>query len=112
MSLIAPRTSGGGIIPALLYDDANAKIAALGAASVQITPPATCTVVTFTASGNCWIKVGTVASPPTAAAGVAGNDYLSAGTKWTRMVNAPCIIAVIQDGASTGSLAVLPAVDV
>lgn len=112
MSLITPRSAGGGTIPALTYDDPNGKIAALGAASVQITLPPTTTTATLTASGNCWYKVGTTGNLPTAAAGVAGNDYLSAGTKWTRMVPVNCVIAVIQDGAATGSLVVMPALEI
>lgn len=112
MSLIAPRTNAGEAIQALAYDDAHGVVGILGAASVQLTLPAACTTVTLTSSGNCWYKVGTVGSPPTAVAGAAGNDYLAAGMKWTRMVTAPCVIAVIQDGAATGTLTAIPALDV
>jgi hypothetical protein len=106
---IMPKDTSGQSLQALLYDDVNARSLALGAASIQDTLPATCTVVTVTASGNCWVKVGTVASPPTAVAGAAGCDYMPAGIKWTRQVAPPAVIAVIQDGAATGYLAVMPA---
>jgi hypothetical protein len=103
--------AGGQDLPVLLYDDANGKVGAITAASVQITLPAATTLVTLTSSGNCWIKIGTVGTPPTAVAGAAGNDYLRAGMKLTRMVPQNCVIAVIQDATATGWLAVMPAYD-
>jgi hypothetical protein len=99
-------------LPITSYDDAHGVAVALGASSVRGTLPISCATVLLSASGNCWYKVGTASALPTAVAGAAGNDYLGAGQKFHRMVPVNCVIAVIQDGTSTGTLVMLPVLDV
>lgn len=73
----------------------------IGAASAQATNAfgTTTTEIRIVATGNCWVNIGV---NPTAAA-AANNFYLPAGQIDYLHVNPGQKIAVIQEGAATGT---------
>ena len=90
----------------LLTGTSSAQSLTIGAASQLSTALVESQFYRLAASGNCWVKFGTA---PTAVAAAADNHYLAANVPlFVQMVGlgASPKIAVIQDGAATGSLSI------
>lgn len=87
-------------------DYPNVQSIAIGAAAAQTIPfSSLATVVTLRATVNCWFRVG-----GTAAAHVAGSDYLPANTTWMLKIPQGAILSFIQDSVG-GWVSVTPAVN-
>jgi hypothetical protein len=82
----------------------TSQVITVGAASAQATNAfaATTQDIRIATTGNCWVNIAT---NPTATAGV-GSFYLPATQIEYVHVNPGQKIAVIQDGASTGTFSV------
>jgi hypothetical protein len=103
MDAVGAAVGNGQVAPAFEYDFQNAQIVTFGASAVSSTAFAQgYTVVTLTATANCWYRVNA-----TAAVHIAGSDYLAAGIKFSLKMPVGATISVIQD-SSAGFLAVLP----
>jgi|SRR5579885_1159404 len=106
--LRAATTAGPASFPALALDWGNGQTGAVGASSVSTTAYNSPfdTVFRLTTNANCWYTVG---ASPTAVAHAAGTAYLAAGATHDVYVPAGFVIAVIQDGTSSGFFSAVPA---
>lgn len=103
MDAVGAAVGNGQVAPAFEYDFTSAQVLGFGASAVASTAFAQgYTVVTLTATQNCWYRVNATAS-----AHIAGSDYLAAGVKFSLKMPVGATVSVVQDSAS-GYLAVLP----
>jgi hypothetical protein len=94
------RDANGLVIQALAPDSSAIAKATIGAASVQLTIPSNAEVIRCSSNANCYILFGT---NPTADA---NSILFPTGVELFRVPPDVTKIAVIQDGASTGTFVI------
>lgn len=98
-----PRDKRGADIDGVLNLDTNATVLTIGAASVRAALPSGSQIVRLAASGACHFKFGS----NTVAAAASDSHLLPANAvEYVQVPSTATDIAVIQNGAATGSLTV------
>lgn len=102
-----PITFGGNSVPAIYPDWTNGQAVAYTGTAAQSTA-ITANLVMVTSDQKCWIKAGT---NPTATAG-AGSFPVAADSILVIGIRSGDKISAIRDGATSGTLVIMPAISV